>query len=140
MLVQKTNNIVLIHELDKQCFDKPYSMETYKNMMDNHIFFVLSNNKINLGFIIFLVVDENVELIKIGIIKKYRQKGFASYFLTEVIKTINFKKMFLEVSTNNIPAIKLYQKLGFYQINTRKSYYENGSDAIVLCYNKELTM
>ena len=140
MLVQKTNNIVLIYELDKQCFDKPYSMETYKNMMDNHIFFVLSNNKINLGFIIFLVIDENVELIKIGIIKKYRQKGFASYFLTEVIKTINFKKIFLEVSTNNIPAIKLYQKLGFYQINTRKSYYENGSDAIVLCYNKELTM
>ena len=39
--------------------------------------------------------------------------------------------MMLEVRESNISAIKLYEKVGFEEINRRKKYYGN-EDAIIM--------
>lgn len=39
--------------------------------------------------------------------------------------------IFLEVRRNNLPAIKLYESIGFVKIMTRPNYYKNGDDALV---------
>ncbi len=44
-------------------------------------------------------------------------------------------RIFLEVSDKNSNALYLYQKSGFKPINTRKNYYPDGSDAIVMELN-----
>ena len=48
------------------------------------------------------------------------------------LKKSGVKKIFLEVSTNNFPALNLYKNNGFVQISVRKNYYEDGSDAILM--------
>ena len=48
----------------------------------------------------------------------------------------NIKVILLEVSTNNIPAHKCYQSVGFIQMGVRKDYYSKGDDAIL--YNLDL--
>lgn len=40
--------------------------------------------------------------------------------------------VFLEVRTNNKPAITLYESLGFIEIDRRLRYYGDGGDAIVM--------
>jgi len=38
----------------------------------------------------------------------------------------------LTVRRSNIPAIKLYEKLGYYQVDIWSKYYRNGEDGLVL--------
>jgi ribosomal protein S18 acetylase RimI-like enzyme len=40
--------------------------------------------------------------------------------------------MLLEVSAGNEPAIALYEQAGFAEIDRRRRYYRDGSDALVL--------
>ena len=45
------------------------------------------------------------------------------------------RKIFLEVRSQNEPAIRLYQKAGFYQIGVRKNYYQKPQDdALVMMF------
>lgn len=55
--------------------------------------------------------------------------------LIEVAKVRSANKIVLEVRASNIPAIKLYQLLGFQQTEVRKDYYQLGEgheDAIAM--------
>ena len=72
--------------------------------------------------------------MNIAIHKNYRQQGFASSLLSEVInycKNNGINKINLEVNENNIPAINLYKKLNFRIDGIRKKYYGN-NDAIIM--------
>ena len=40
----------------------------------------------------------------------------------------------LEVRHSNLSAISLYRQLGFIETGRRKSYYENGEDALLMEY------
>ena len=44
--------------------------------------------------------------------------------------------MMLEVKTDNVEAISLYETLGYAKLNVRKDYFGNGLDALVM--RKEL--
>ncbi len=76
-------------------------------------------------------VDE-FEILHIAILPKFRNKGFASNLMKELEKILKINekslKIFLEVSSMNKFAIKLYEKLGYKAYNERKNYY--GSNPI----------
>ena len=78
------------------------------------------------GYISFYQVMDEVEIIKIGIIKSYQRKGYGSFLIKE-LKKLNIKKIFLEVSTENVKAINFYLKNGFKEIGLRKRYYKSKS-------------
>ncbi|CAB4787806.1 unannotated protein [freshwater metagenome] len=40
--------------------------------------------------------------------------------------------MMLEVKTDNLTAISLYESLGYAKLNIRKNYFGNGLDALVM--------
>ena len=53
--------------------------------------------------------------------------------LVEYLKSLNFKNIYAEVSTNNKNAMIFYQRLNFLKIGLRKNYYrKQRSDAIIL--------
>ncbi len=79
----------------------------------------------------------DIEDVLVGV--DFRRQAFAKKLINyaiEYIKTQNKQKVFLEVRENNIPAIKLYENLGFNKISMRKNYYSDGENALV--YLKEL--
>lgn len=58
----------------------------------------------------------------LSVLKPYQRKGIASNLLSLLIEHafINgIRKLDLKVFKNNIPAIKLYEKNGFYKIKER---------------------
>ena len=71
----------------------------------------------------FFKIENEVEIIKIGIDKPYQRKNYGSYFIFKM-KRIGIKKIFLEVSVENTKAIKFYLKNGFYKSGLRKEYYK----------------
>lgn len=69
----------------------------------------------------------------------YRGKGYATEMfriLLNILKKCGIKKVFLEVESDNTPAIALYKKFDFSQYGYRRDYYGQGKDAILM--TKEL--
>ena len=61
-----------------------------------------------------------------AILPKYQNQGIGFLILTElegILSEISCNKDFLEVASNNLIAIHLYDKLGFKTFVTRKNYY-----------------
>jgi ribosomal-protein-alanine N-acetyltransferase len=76
------------------------------------------------GYMSFYQVIDEVEIIKIGVMKSYQRNGYGSFLIKE-LKKLNIKKIFLEVSTENVQAINFYLKNGFQEIGLRKMYYKS---------------
>ena len=75
-----------------------------------------------LGYVSFFQVKDEVEIIKIAIIKSHQSRGYGSYLIQQ-LKSLPISKIFIEVSYRNKPAINFYMKNGFSKIGTRKNYY-----------------
>lgn len=139
--------IANIHHLDEielieaSLDDRNLSYESLKNDLKNtNYYYVVAkvNNKVIAYAGIELLVD-HADITTIAVNKDYLKKGIATLLLNELFKKcreLHIDKIFLEVRTSNIPAINLYEKLGFKKISTRKNYYTNNEDAYI--YEKDL--
>ncbi len=94
---------------------------------DSKILIDKVNDKIIGYFCGWKIIDEYL-INNIAIDIPYQKRGLGEYFLSQVISD-NLKKgvfsFFLEVRVSNLPAIKLYKKLGFKELRIRKKYYIN---------------
>lgn len=86
------------------------------------------------GYCIYAVVFEVAEVLRIATHPDYQRQGIGKALLDEFIKLSKSKQaewVLLEVRVDNLGAIQLYQKQGFYQIDVRQGYYD-GVDALIL--------
>ena len=84
------------------------------------------------------VLDE-CNIGNIVVDKDKRGRGYATILmdiLLNNLKNRGIRKVFLEVETDNVPAIALYEKCGFVRYGQRRDYYGQGRDAILM--SKEL--
>ncbi|MGL4948529.1 MAG: GNAT family N-acetyltransferase [Mycoplasma sp.] len=140
MLV-KTNDVELIKALDDAIFiGESYSLETIKNMNnDSNAFYCIHNDNTLVGFIIISISYDDIEIIKIGILDKFKKQNLAYESMVELLSTLEFDNCFLEVAKDNLPAIKLYERLSFKIINIREKYYWNTIDALVMQLSKKIS-
>jgi len=124
-----------IYNLELQCFNNHYSLTTIQDDLENDkvtMFLYLKNDKV-VGYIsIYHFLDE-ANLQKIAVLENERRNGIATKlieFSTDYLKEINIKTFYLEVNENNLIAIRVYEKLGFEKISTRKNYYGSHSAII----------
>ena len=83
---------------------------------------------------IWKILDE-VHITNIAVRKDFRNQGIGSKIFENLLKLVDIKyvnSITLEVSENNIPAIKLYEKFGFEKVGFRKNYYGNNNSAIIM--------
>ena len=129
-----------IVEIENYSFVTPWPRQILANYIKKPGFFC--NVAINgrgeevAGYSISTLIYDEIHVFKIAVSNCHRRKGVAIELLSD---TFNFyEKMgalsvILEVRTTNIPAIALYEKLGFEIIRTRKNYYGRGrGDAYVM--------
>ena len=120
-----------IADLHKLCFPhKPWGADEFSDLKKSGCEIVASEN----GFIVWRTVLDEAEIITIGVHPDARGAGIAIAMLgimENEIKKAGAKKIFLEVSAENTPAINLYTKCGFIQNGLRPKYYD-GVDAILM--------
>lgn len=92
-------------------------------------------NKI-IGYINYSIIYDKAELNQIIVAEDYRKSGLGSkllrYFLNDCKSC---KDITLEVRKDNLPALKLYEKLGFKSVAVRKNYYGN-TDGLLMIYKR----
>ena len=126
-----------ILQIEQSLFEDPMTQIELNNFVSQNYFKIWKIEKDRIiGYVSFYKVKEEVEIIKIGIMKSYQRKNYGSCLIKE-LKKLNIQKIFLEVSSENIHTINFYIKNGFKKIGLRKKYYKsiNGPniDAIRLC-------
>jgi ribosomal-protein-alanine N-acetyltransferase len=95
------------------------------------------------GFALIRNVLDESELLTIAVDPKWRGKGLGRALLNAVFADLMLspaRRMFLEVDEQNLSALRLYQKLGFATISSRKGYYPrpDGSAATALVMARDL--
>lgn len=127
------NDLQNIAKLEKEAFCNYvnyWSVESFEdinNKSDRYIFKVLRIDQNIIGYLIFLIVDKEAELLKIAISKDYQKQGLSKYFINNqllALKQLGINKVILEVMIDNNSAILLYNSLGFNKIGIRKNYYK----------------
>ena len=73
------------------------------------------------------------EIHTIGVDPDFQGHGIGRRLVAEMLEFASGGTVFLEVRTDNVPAIALYRSVGFTQVGLRKRYYRvSGADAYTM--------
>lgn len=144
MEIKKMSELHLdqIVELEKLCFSDPWSRPMIEPELTNplSLWLVATQDDTLLGYIGSQSVLDAADIMNVAVSPQCRRKGIAQQLIASLSSALvqrNVRFLALEVRASNLPAISLYEKLGFIQVGRRPAYYRNPKeDAIIM--RKEL--
>ena len=81
-------------------------------------------------------IQDEAELLKIGVAESWRRRSVAALMLAaleEELQTVGALSLYLEVRSENLPAVSFYRQAGFTATGRRINYYSQPrDDAVVL--------
>ncbi|MGN6577370.1 MAG: ribosomal protein S18-alanine N-acetyltransferase [Nocardioides sp.] len=87
------------------------------------------------GYAVTLAAGDVVDLQRVAVHPGHQRRGLARLLLdaaVEAARRNGAEAMLLEVSAANTAALALYQTAGFEEIDHRRRYYRDGTDAVVM--------
>jgi [ribosomal protein S18]-alanine N-acetyltransferase len=84
------------------------------------------------GYAVTMTSADVVDLQRIAVDPAHRRTGVAHRLLARVVEEARGDRMLLEVSAANEAARAFYAAEGFTEIDRRRRYYRDGTDALVL--------
>lgn len=87
------------------------------------------------GYVVTLASGDFVDLQRIAVHPQRQRQGLARVLLDRAVSTARTDRadrMLLEVSSANPAALAFYAAAGFVEIDRRRSYYRDGTDAVVM--------
>jgi len=88
-------------------------------------------------YFLSLLVRGELDIVSVASRPECRKQGKAERLLRYVQKLPTVDKAFLEVEASNLPAQKLYEKIGFSVTGVRKKYYQHRHDAHLMKWQRE---
>ncbi len=137
-------DIPVLVSLDKELFPySPWSAGQYREEISAPTrLFVLALDDASsvIGYAgVFAPGGAEADLLTVGVIPQHRGQGIARELMARITQWAMEEgsiAMMLEVKTDNVEAISLYESLGYSKLNVRKDYFGSGLDALVM--RKEL--
>jgi ribosomal-protein-alanine N-acetyltransferase len=126
--------------LDKELFPySPWSASQYKEEFSSptrHFVVAVDADQNIIGYAgVFAPGATEADILTVGVVPEHRGKGIAKALMaliTNWAKEQGTTAMMLEVKTDNLQAIGLYESLGYSRLNIRKDYFGAGRDAQVM--------
>lgn len=88
-----------------------------------------------LAFALFLLLADEAELLRVATRPEDRGRGLATRLLNHALHVLERSgrpRAHLEVASDNVSALSLYERLGFSVSGRRRDYYADGSDALTM--------
>ena len=127
---------VSLAEIDEIVFGGTFKEQDFLNYLDSNIycFFVAKIDGKCVGYIGYMLIAGEADIINIGILHEYRGNGIGNMLMDAMIDDLtknNATCVHLEVRKSNSVAISLYEKYGFIATGVSKNHYrEPTEDAI----------
>lgn len=127
-----------VAQLERICFSDPWSENSVASELKNplSLWLVAMDGETVAGYIGSQSVEGEADMMNVAVHPDYRRQGIARLLVTELVAALAKKgvsSLALEVRASNVPAISLYEQLGFIQVGRRPNYYRNPKeDAYIL--------
>jgi ribosomal-protein-alanine N-acetyltransferase len=126
--------------LEEASFNNPTSREWYEGELKRpevcFIYVLRTPGRPVAGFCAFWLVIDQAHINNLAVLPELRGQGLGTQLLEAVIAEaahLGAILLTLEVRQSNAPALRLYEKAGFYREGVRKNYYTNPvEDALIL--------
>ncbi len=128
-----------VMEIEHRSFTLPWSREAYENELStNHFasYLVACYEEQVVGYAGMWVILDEAHITNIAIDPAFRGRRLGERLMQEMMvqsMARGAERMTLEVRVSNLPAQRLYEKLGFVSHGVRKGYYtDNNEDAMIM--------
>jgi len=123
------NNVLSIQHIQKNCGESIWSAPSLFHLLDkgSGYGYILKRFNNYIGYILLRSLDNEEEVLSLGVLKSNRRQGIASKLFYEFEKDAirnNVQRIILEVRVENYPAICFYEFLGLKKIKVLKDYYK----------------
>tara|TARA_Y100001970_G_scaffold108549_1_gene135733 strand:- start:270 stop:713 length:444 start_codon:yes stop_codon:yes gene_type:complete len=142
-LIRRANkqDIEAIFLIEKNAFQINYWSKDMieQGLSNNKIYstFVSEYGGIIIGFCMVQIIFDEVNVVNMAISPRFQGLGYGKMLMEFLLGEIPINSsVFLEVKESNMIAIELYSNLGFEKIGMRASYYQDGSNALIMCFKK----
>ena len=131
-------HIAQVAALEKLCFSDPWSEKSVAAELENELslWLVAVEGDRVAGYIGSQTVMGETDMMNVAVHPDYRRQGIGQALVTALVETLKewgSHCLTLEVRASNVPAIGLYQKMGFTEAGRRRNYYRNPKeDALIL--------
>jgi len=110
--------------------NKYQSVKSIKNQLKKNVFYYLIKyDQLPIGYLSFCKEEDAIFLSKIYVLNNFRGKKIgkkAMSFVEDQTKSLKLSKIYLTVNKNNVNSIRVYQKLGFKNIESLITDIGNG--------------
>ena len=127
-----------VAELERICFSTPWSEKSIASELNNDLalWLVAEDDGVVVGYVGSQTVFPETDMMNVAVAPERRREGIAEVLIDSLIvelKRIGSECLTLEVRASNIPAVSLYEKMGFHEAGRRRNYYRNPKeDALIL--------
>lgn len=134
--------IKLVRELDKGYYqrigEELSRYDKYNSLETHHVVILLMTSNEGVACASYRVFNKNsVEFKRVYVKREYRKKGIAFKIIKQLEQNAiekGFKHAYIITGKNNIPAIRLYEKLDYYQIPNIEGFED---DEVVISMKKD---
>ena len=138
IVLMKPEHVAPIAEIEKLCFNDPWSEKSIASELDNRLslwLVALEDDRVT-GYVGSQSVLGETDMMNVAVHPDFRRRGIAEALVVKLVEELKVRgnhSLMLEVRVSNEPARTLYEKLGFQQVGLRKNYYRNPKeDALIL--------
>ncbi len=144
IILMQESQIPQIAALDAANFSAPWDEASIRGELENPLALWLAaegeaaegEERPILGYVGSQSCFEDADILNVCVRPEARRQGLAEALMRELERRLipkGIETITLEVRASNLPAIRLYEKLGYSQVGTRKGYYEKPrEDALIL--------
>ena len=128
-------HVAAVAEMEKQFFSAPWDENSVRSELTNKLalWLVALDGEEVVGYVGSQTVLQEADMMNIAVAESHRRKGIARMLVEALIRQLDAYQLTLEVRASNVPAISLYEAMGFQQVGLRKNYYRKPKeDALIL--------
>lgn len=128
--------------LEEEAFSMPWHKESFIEMIEHKdacYLVALKEDEVVAACGLRNILGEG-EITNVVTSSAHRNQGIAYYLLQNLLKEgelMGVKEFTLEVRISNIPAIHVYEKLGFRKEGIRKNFYEKPKEDALILWKRE---
>lgn len=118
-------DVATVAALEQRVQSHPWRDGQFIQSLASHQCSIIEYRQQLIGFCIMQPVLDEANLLLMAVDPDYQGQGYGYQLLSYAMQRLGpaCSQIFLEVRESNLAAIKLYQKIGFDQIDLRKNYY-----------------
>lgn len=144
IVTMEARHVSRIADLEKRFFSAPWDEGSVASELNNELSFwlVAENGEDVAGYVGSQTVLGESDMMNLAVHPDYQRQGIGEKLVLELIEGLKERGsqcLTLEVRASNVPAKRLYEKLGFQEVGRRKNYYRSPrEDALILRKEWEL--